>query len=84
MIGPVEKATAYKSDNMPAWTLLSSRLVESARRIRTIYKVFAQYSLGFIKHQRTESKAAAPTPATPRPMSNTGIELAPVLIAEPP
>ena len=48
-----------------------------------IYKVFVQYSLGFVKHQRTESKAAAPIPATPRPMSNTGIELAAVLIAEP-
>ena len=49
MIGPVEKATAYKSDNMPVWTLLSSKLVESARRIRTTYWILGLALSHFIE-----------------------------------
>ena len=70
---------------MAAWTLLSSKLVESARMILTTYQILGSvYVVSvFIEHQRTVSRAAAPTPATPRPTSSTVIELAPVLIAEP-
>jgi hypothetical protein len=41
------------------------------------------YCLGFIENGRTVIRPPAPIPATPLPTSNTAIELAPVLIADP-
>ena len=54
-IGPVEKATPYKRDTRPDWTLLSPKSVESARRTRMTYEILGSV-LSQFSRETTHSK----------------------------